>query len=374
MSTTIFPPRNSRLGPAKLWLVGDRILDRYDVRAVFEGGMGRVYRVFDIDSGDELAIKTPLYDRLGTDLESCVRQFVRETETWVKLGDHPNIVHCHKVGTVDGLPLAFAEWVDGGSLRDWIDDERLYGGTAEEALARAIDIAIQVAWGLEHLHRHDLVHQDVKPQNVLLTSQGVAKVTDFGVAKVGARFTLGEVFVSHDTVFASYIGGTPGYSSPEHLEGGKLSRRSDVWGYGLSLLHMFRGECTPAGRDAPEVLEECRQHSQRLRLLMPQAVMDLLTRCFLPEPYDRPRIEEVAGKLRVVYRHLLGRPYPREEPTSRYNRPAHECIVCGRELDWLFWWCCMVHGTFCYDCSRNHKKAHGHGKDGCRIEVVNCMH
>ena len=81
------------------------------------------------------------------------------------------------------VPHVFAEYVPGGSLEDWIKDRQLYAGGKEKALERILDIASKFAWGLEYAHEQAFVHQDVRPENVLLTTDGLVKVTDFGLAK-----------------------------------------------------------------------------------------------------------------------------------------------------------------------------------------------
>jgi serine/threonine protein kinase len=104
--------------------------------------------------------------------------FEREAETWVNLGLHPHTVTCFYVRRLSGLPVVFAEFVDGGSLHDRIRARRL------DHVDEMLDIAIQFAWGLHYAHEQGLVHLDVKPANLMLTTDGVAKVTDFGLARL----------------------------------------------------------------------------------------------------------------------------------------------------------------------------------------------
>jgi serine/threonine protein kinase len=173
---------------ALLWHPGDVILDLYDVLEVVEsGGMGLVYRVRHRGWDIELAVKAPR-PKLVTSAAQH-RDFEAEAEAWARLGSHPHTVSCAYVRRLGGVPRVFAEWVDGGSLADWVRDRRLYEGGPRAALQRILDVAIQFAWGLEHAHEHDLVHQDIKPANVMLTRDGVAKVTDFGLAKARAGRT-----------------------------------------------------------------------------------------------------------------------------------------------------------------------------------------
>src|SRR6266851_2154727 len=97
---------------------------------------------------------------------------------------------CYYVRRLGGIPRVFAEYVEGGSLKDWIDSGKLYEGGAEQARERILDIAIQFAWGLHYAHEQGLIHQDVKPANVMMTPDGTAKVSDVGLAR--ARASAGE--------------------------------------------------------------------------------------------------------------------------------------------------------------------------------------
>ena len=171
------------------WKVGDVILDLYEVKQVHEGGgMGLVYRVHHRGWSMDLAVKSPRNDYFKTEAQK--KNFARECETWINLGLHPHIVSCHYVRTLGGIPRVFSEYVEGGTLKEWIDSRKLYEGGEQESLKRILDIAIQMAWGLHYAHEQGLIHQDVKPANVLMMPDGTANITDFGLAK--ARAAAGE--------------------------------------------------------------------------------------------------------------------------------------------------------------------------------------
>ncbi|MFF4150039.1 protein kinase [Streptomyces sp. NPDC001651] len=130
---------------------------------------------------------------------------------------HPHVCTCHYVRTLGGVPRVFAEYLDGGSLRDWIDDGRLYRGGSRRVLGRVLDISIQTAWGLRHAHERGVVHQDVKPANIVLNSRGTARVTDFGLARTarGRGGATGPGAPPDTTVLVTVGGMTPAYASPE---------------------------------------------------------------------------------------------------------------------------------------------------------------
>jgi len=157
------------------WNAGDVILDLYEVKQVHEAGaMELVYRVHHRNWNIDLALKSPRAEFFETEAQK--EDFVREAETWIKLGLHPNTVSCYYVRRLGGIPCVFAEYVKGGSLKDRIEDERLYQGGADEILERILDTAIQFAWGLHYAHEQGLVHQDIKPDNVMMTENGTPKV------------------------------------------------------------------------------------------------------------------------------------------------------------------------------------------------------
>ena len=111
---------------------------------------------------------------------------MREAANWVQLELHPLTVTCHYVRMLGGIPRLFAEYVEGGTLADWIRSRKLYEGGHNKAVERMLDVMIQFAWGLHYAHEQGLVHQDIKPGNVMMSPDGMAKVTDFGLAKASA--------------------------------------------------------------------------------------------------------------------------------------------------------------------------------------------
>jgi serine/threonine protein kinase len=215
---------------AQEWKVGDVILDLYEVKQIHEGGgMGLVDRVHHRGWNMDLAVKSPRSSYFQT--EARKENFTRECETWINIGLHPHLLSCHYVRTLGGIPRVFAEYVEGGTLKDWIESRRLYEGGPDEALKRILDIAIQMAWALHYAHGQGVIHQDVKPANVLMMPDGTAKITDFGLSK--ARVAAGEPIRTAAGLgaLASVGGMTPAYCSPE--QAGKqpcLTRR--IYGLG----------------------------------------------------------------------------------------------------------------------------------------------
>ncbi|WP_433337729.1 protein kinase [Spirillospora sp. CA-294931] len=296
----------------RVWRVGDVVDGRYEVTRVHEhGGMGLVYRVRHLAWGVDLAVKSPRPEMFASAADR--ERFAAEAQTWVSLGLHPNVCGCHYVRTLGGVPRVFAEYVPGGSLHEWIEDGRLYAGGPDAALERILDLAVQVAWGLEYAHGRGLVHQDVKPANVLIGADGTAKVTDFGLARASP--------VSPDgaSALVPWSGQSPPYASPEQLAGEGLGRRTDVYSFAVSVLEMFTGGRTwLVGPAAGEALAAHREEPPEPgRPALPGDLADLLERCLRGEPGRRPRsMGDVAAELIEVYARAVGRPCPRPAPDA----------------------------------------------------------
>jgi WD40 repeat protein/serine/threonine protein kinase len=303
------------------WRLGHIVDGRYEVRDIVRGGMGLVYRVRHREWEVDLALKVPRPDLLRS--QEFARRFEMEAESWVELGLHPHTVSCVYVRRLAGRPGVFAEWVEGGTLRDAIRGRRIYGGEPGEAIGRLVDVAVQIAWGLDHAHRSGLIHQDVKPANVMLTRDGTAKVTDFGLA--GAR--ADEQSLPAGTTVATYAGMTPEYCSPEQEaasadRGIKLGRATDTWSWAVSVLDMFTGvPHTQPGPAAPMTLSRLVANGPENPWVpgIPRELAAILQECLHADPASRPSdLSALADSLAGLYETLTSAPYvrPRPNPAS----------------------------------------------------------
>lgn len=319
------------------WRVGQVVLGEFVVeRLLGEGGMGKVYLLRNCHTHHRFAVKRA--KDLGRDER---RLFLAELQIWIDLPAHENLVTCHFFRSVGNDILIFADYVEGGSLQDWIVGRKLYTSAAslgenrllaqlrgwiarrkygesalQQTLARMLDIAIQFAWGLACLHSLGLVHQDVKPGNVLLAVKGKAdiqaRVSDFGLARAVMRKPT-EIRTAKN-ILVSCGGRTPAYCSPEQGMGWPLSPATDVWSWGVSVLEMFAGEVFwQAGEAAAFALESYLEHGSQHPFIppMPSSLSELLRRCFQDGPTRRPEMVEVVEALKAVYRQAVGKEYRR---------------------------------------------------------------
>ncbi len=305
----------------RAWRVGHVFLDDFEVEGVLgQGGMGTVYLVRHQASDRRLAVK-----RARLAHPEARRRFLAELQLWMDLPEHPHLAPCRFFRTVDEEVVIFSDVATGGSLADWITLGRL------RRLADVLDIAVQVARGLHALHQRGLVHQDVKPANVLMSADGLARVADFGLARARARFHHpaqgaegrglgGGSPPTQPSVLVSGGAMTPAYCSPEQAQGKPVSRKTDVWSWGVLLLEMFVGKvpcCDRGGALAREVLERYLRSPSSHVERMPASVAAVAELCFSPEPGERwASLAEPALELARAYRQCLGADYPRAEPTA----------------------------------------------------------
>ena len=300
---------------------GDTLLSTYTVESdAIEGGMGSVWRVHHKGWNVDLAMKRPKPALFQT--EGQVGAFIHECEAWIDLGLHPNIVSCYYVRNLYGVPTIFSEWMDGGSLESAISKGALYVCSEAEQQERILDIAIQFARGLHYAHEAGLIHQDVKPDNLLLTKSGEAKVADFGLAQARAHLTVleGELTMNENpnsgrTIISPSGGYTPAYCSMEQMDGKALTRRTDIYSWAVSVMEMYIGS-RPWANGVVAGLT-CQSYFDGTRVPVPEALKELLAKCMDAEPENRPHdFAEVEAKLHEVYRAETGADYPRPVPKA----------------------------------------------------------
>ncbi|MBN1552645.1 protein kinase, partial [bacterium] len=293
------------------WTPGDLLLGDYSVQSILgRGGMGTVYLVKRLSDSMLFALKTLPETKL-TDMTRR-RAFFNELRTWIDLPEYPHLVACRFFRTIKHQLAIFAEYVNGGSLHHFIRKKKL------QDLEKIIDVAIQIAWGLHAAHENDVIHQDVKPANVLITDDNLVKVTDFGLARArqaGGIDPNEEENASSNTV--NTYGMTVAYCSPEQGLNINIDHRTDIWSYGLTVLEMFAGELTwNVGFTAQSTLESfIHQVPSDDMPKIPESVIRLLYRCFQENPVDRwESMLEIANELILIYKHNIGKPYHRKQP------------------------------------------------------------
>jgi len=203
---------------------GQIFADKYSIIGeIGRGGMGVVYKAEDIKLKRTVALKF-LPPELSVYPEAKER-FIREAQSAAALS-HPNICTIHEVEEVDGQPYIAMEFVSGESLRQKVAKRPMDGDIV-------VDIAVQVAEGLEAAHQRGIIHRDIKSANIMVTEKGQAKIMDFGLAKVAGESQL--------TKEARTIG-TIAYMSPEQAQGDDLDKRTDIWSFGVVLYEMLTGQ------------------------------------------------------------------------------------------------------------------------------------
>jgi tetratricopeptide (TPR) repeat protein len=235
---------------------------------------------------------------------------------------------------VEDEVVIFAEFAERGSLATLIRQRWL------TSLVHILDTAIQFAWGLHAAHELGLVHQDVKPGNALVTRNGLVKISDFGLARARAKTEGAGSIPAWQSILVSYSGMTPAYCSPEQAQGRPLSRKTDVWSWGLAVLEMFVGEVTwRSGVAAPEVLKAYLKRPPGSGLpAMPKDVAEVLKKCFRGESDERwASLAKAAEALRQAYRQAVGKEHSRTPPAvpgpSRQSTATHDRRMRGVQWD-----------------------------------------
>jgi serine/threonine protein kinase len=191
-----------------------------------KGGMGAVYRATDTRLNRLVAVKF-LSDDLAD--SSARRRFQREAQMASAL-NHPHILTVHDVGEFEGRQYLITEFVDGGTLRDWLRTER-------RPWRAVVELLVGVADGLATAHAANILHRDIKPENILIARNGYAKLADFGLAKLEERIPADAATrsIGESITRAGAVIGTVAYMSPEQASGRTVDARSDIFSFGVLL-------------------------------------------------------------------------------------------------------------------------------------------
>ena len=255
-------------------LVGKYIAGRYEMlEKVGNGGMATVYKAKDRVLNRFVAVKV-LKDEYTTDTE-FIRRFNAEAQSAAGL-THANIVSVYDVGEEDGIHFIVMELIQGKTLKEIINKE----GTLPWKWS--VNIAIQIASALEAAHKNNIVHRDIKPHNIIITEDGVAKVTDFGIAKAVSNSTI--------TAFGTTIGSVH-YFSPEHARGGYTDAKSDLYSLGVVMYEMLTGR-VPFDADTPvsialKHMQEKPIEPIKLNPTIPFALNQIIVKAMQKEPSAR---------------------------------------------------------------------------------------
>jgi len=266
---------------------GTLFADKYRIgNEIGRGGMGVVLKAEDTKLRRPVALKLLPFE--FSQSPEAKERFVREAQAAAAL-DHPNICTVHEVDEHDGQMYIAMAYIDGASLKARIAQKPF-------AVAEALDIAVQVAEGLGEAHRKGVIHRDIKPANIMLTAKGLAKIMDFGLARLeGAA----------DLTRTSVVMGTVAYMSPEQALGRKLDHRTDIWSFGCLLYEMLAG-CGPFQGGHEQAVIQTIVHGEpkpitSLRDDIPSGVVKILERCLKNNPLDRyPDAEALIRDLKSV--------------------------------------------------------------------------
>ena len=315
----------------------------YRVEALIgQGGMGEVYRAQDTTLGREVALKV-----LPTDLvdhAARLGRFVHEARSASAL-NHPHVVTIYEIGEASAgaaPPVHFIamELVRGDTLRTLIDQRRL-------DLKKAIEVLAQVADGLAAAHGAGLVHRDLKPDNIMVTQAGYAKILDFGLAKLRDGSVLdagGGVTTMAAPTAPGVVLGTVGYMSPEQAQGQPVDHRSDVFSFGCVLYEATTGRRAFAGDSAIDTLhrivyDEPAPVTDYVQDAAPE-LRHLVRKCLVKSPDERYQsMREVVIDLRDLRRQLepsVTAAAPRTPRAAQARRPRGP----ARTALGLAPWCC----------------------------------
>lgn len=286
---------------------GDFVSGYRVISKLGEGGMGEVYLAEDTRLGRQVALKVLPRELAGDSRREA--HFLQEARAASAL-DHPNIGAIYGIEeTASGQRCIVMAYYEGQTLSQKM-------GNGPLPVPEAAAIAIQVASGLAEAHAHHIVHRDIKPSNIFLTRQGLAKIIDFGIARV---------IHSATSTLSANIPGTPSYMSPEQAQGKAIDGRTDLWSLGTVLYEMITGRRAFAAEDVPATLFAIVHTPPHLNDDVPRPVQRIIYRALAKRPEDR---YQSAAEMIQDLREVAGPDGRESAPTitreelARYNRLA----------------------------------------------------
>jgi serine/threonine protein kinase len=257
---------------------GTTFAGRYEIKSILGmGGMGVVYRAWDTQLGDTVAIKTLRTDAMQAE-PAALERFKQEIRLARKI-THRNVVRTHDIGEVDGLHFITMEFVEGQSLKHLIQ------ARGSLPVNVVLTVGKQLCRALEVAHEQGVIHRDIKPQNLIVEPSGTLKVMDFGIARLATR--------TRGMTQAGMAIGTPEYMAPEQLMGEEVDFRVDLYATGVVLFESLTGR-PPFIAESPvtlvaKQLEESPPSPSDLNREVPKRLAALVLRTLSKDPAGRPQ-------------------------------------------------------------------------------------
>ncbi len=254
--------------------IGKKLDGRYEITELIgEGGMADVYKAVDVVDGKEVAVK--ILKKEFAESEEFLRRFRNESKAIAVLS-HPNIVKIYDVGFSEKIQFIVMEYIDGITLKEYMESERVLNWKD------SVHFVTQILRALQHAHERGIVHRDIKPQNIMMFTDGTIKVMDFGIAK----FAREEGRTATDQAI-----GTVHYISPEQARGGYTDAKSDLYSVGVMLYEMLTGQ-KPFDTDNPVSIAV--MHMQNIAELprhinpdIPEPIEEIIVHAMEKNPNDR---------------------------------------------------------------------------------------
>jgi len=286
-------------------------IGKYELQEFLGGGMARVYRALDTVIGRTVAVK--ILTEEGCANDEIKSRFLQEARLAGNIA-HDNIISIYDFGEdAEGRPFMVMEFLKGEDLRHAIKN----GSTGD--IRNKLRIALDIARALEHIHAQNIIHRDIKPDNVHVTTAGAIKLMDFGISKAqdSTRTTTGVVM------------GTPYYMAPEQVLGRNITPQVDVYSFGVLLFELMTGTRPIVGDTVERIFYQILQEPLNIEPMrqagIPDPIIDLVTRCTEKDPAKRPQgFGEVCARIRSIIhdweaptRPLKSVPQPAPAPPAR---------------------------------------------------------